>query len=220
MIETRDLHYRYTATATEGEVLRGIDLRIDAGEFVALMGPSGCGKSTLLHIVGLITLPTRAKSLRLHDVETIGLSDAQRTRLRNQNIGFVFQRFNLLPVLSAADNIRLALRLKGHSINGEAERLLGAVGLEAFAKRKPSQLSIGQQQRVAIARAVAAEPAILLADEPTGSLDSDNADAILDLLAGFHRDRGITIILATHNEAVAARADRVLSMKDGVVRER
>lgn len=219
MIHVQNLHHTFGTGPARVEVLHGIDLQIQSGEFVALMGPSGCGKTTLLHILGLITRPTRADSLRLHNTETCRLSDAARTRLRRRHVAFVFQRFNLIPVLSSIENVRLALRLRGSPIDGQPERMLDAVGLGPERKRKPSQLSMGQQQRVAIARAMACQPDLLLADEPTGSLDSENADTVLDLFDRFHTELGLTLVLATHNEAVAGRADRILRMKDGMIGE-
>ncbi|UCG33390.1 MAG: ABC transporter ATP-binding protein [Phycisphaerales bacterium] len=219
MIQVRDLHHSYADGAEVVEVLHGIDLQVERGQFVAVMGPSGCGKTTLLHILGLITRPTRAARLRLDGVETTGLGDGARTELRNGQIGMVFQRFNLLPVLSAVDNVKLPLRIRGQSLNGEAESMLEMVGLGAERHRKPGKLSTGQQQRVAIARAMVVGPKLLLADEPTGNLDSENADAILELLTRCHREFGQTIVMVTHDRGVAERADAVLAMKDGRFRE-
>jgi len=215
MIQTRRLHHTYGRGPAAVEVLHDIDLRVEPGEFVAVMGPSGCGKTTLMHILGLVTRSTRAESIRIDGTETAGLSDAARTRLRARKIGFVFQRFNLLPVISALENVRLALRLRGQSPNGEAEEVLERVGLGEARNRKPGRLSIGQQQRVAIARALVAEPRLLLADEPTGNLDSEHAAAIMDLLAGCHRRFGQTVVVVTHNPSVAERAERILVMGDG-----
>jgi ABC-type lipoprotein export system ATPase subunit len=220
MIQVHDLHHSYTDGAEIVEVLHGIDMIVERGHFVAVMGPSGCGKTTLLHILGLITRPTRAASVRLDDVETIGLGDGARTRLRNGHIGMVFQRFNLLPVLSAVENVKLPLRLRGEPLDGEAERMLDMVGLGPERHRKPGKLSIGQQQRVAIARAMVVQPKLLLADEPTGNLDSENAGAVLALLNRCHSEFEQSIILVTHDEAVAKHADRVLYMKDGRFCER
>jgi ABC-type lipoprotein export system ATPase subunit len=219
MIQVRDLHHSYTDGAEVVEVLHGIDVEVERGRFVAVMGPSGCGKTTLLHILGLITKPTRAACLRLDGVETTGLGDGARTELRNGQIGMVFQRFNLLPVLSAVDNVRLPLWIRGQSLNGEAESMLDMVGLGAERHRKPGKLSMGQQQRVAIARAMVVRPSLLLADEPTGNLDSENAEAILGLLMRCHREFGQTIVMVTHDREVAERADDVLAMKDGRIRE-
>ena len=192
-----------------------VDLEIQRGEFFSLLGPSGCGKTTLLNILGLLMPPTRAAHVRIAGRETLGMSDAQRTRLRRETIGFVFQRFNLLPTISARQNIILPRQLCGQSVDGEADRLLARVGLSESAHKKPGQLSVGQQQRVAIARAMVDRPALLLADEPTGNLDSANAWAILELLAEFHREYGQTILMITHNEHLTVAADRVISMRDG-----
>jgi len=215
ILEAVDLHKSYRTAAVVTPVLRGLDLRVRRGEFVAVLGPSGCGKSTLLHVLGLMAPATAARSLRIDGQETVGLNDRQRTRLRREKIGFVFQRFNLLPVVSAAENVRLAMRLRGMHVDGAVDRLFDQIGLGDVKDAKPGTLSIGQQQRVAIARAVACRPRILLADEPTGNLDSENADRILDLIEEFHARYGQTTIMVTHDERCAARADRVLRMKDG-----
>jgi len=214
MIDVRDLHHAYTHGGVTEPVLRGLDLCVRRGEFVVIMGPSGCGKTTLLNILGLMLAPTRAARVRVAGRETLGCGDAERTRLRREALGFVFQRFNLLPTISVARNVALPLRLRGAAADGVVPALLERMGLAAHAAKKPRQLSVGQQQRVALARAVVARPALLLADEPTGNLDSANADAVLTLLAGLHAD-GQTIVMITHNEQLAVRADRVLHMRDG-----
>jgi putative ABC transport system ATP-binding protein len=184
------------------------------GEFVILMGPSGCGKTTLLHILGLMMRPS-AGTIRLEGADVGALSEGQRTRLRRERIGFVFQRFNLLPILTARGNIELPLRLRGERADGQVSDVLRQVGLREKADSKPRALSMGEQQRVALARAVVARPRLLLADEPTGNLDSANAGAVLDLLADLHRTCGLTTLMITHNEHLATRADRVLFMRDG-----
>jgi putative ABC transport system ATP-binding protein len=196
-------------------VLRGIDLSVGRGEFVAIMGPSGCGKTTLLNIIGLMTPATSAESLTIDGTSCVSLSERGRTQVRRQKIGFVFQRFNLLRTISARDNIALALRLRGGSVDGQADALLEQVGLTACGHRKPGHLSIGEQQRVAIARAAACRPAILLADEPTGNLDSANALRVIELLRQFHAAYGLTVVMITHDASCAARADRTMHMKDG-----
>jgi len=196
-------------------VLRGIDLRVEPGELFVLLGPSGCGKSTLLHVLGLMARPDRAQELTIDGQAALGLADAARTRLRCRKIGFVFQRFNLLPVISARDNINLALRLRGESLDGQAERALESVGLAELVAKKPGQMSIGEQQRVAIARALACRPPLLLADEPTGNLDSANSLRVLDLLKQLQYQQGQTIVMITHNETIADCADRVIRMRDG-----
>lgn len=201
-------------------VLHGLDLEIRRGEFVIIMGPSGCGKSTLLNILGLMMLPT-AGDVEIDGVQTGRLSDAQRTRIRREKIGFVFQRFNLLRVLSAERNVAIAMKLRGDAVDHQPLQALERVGLGAKRRSRPEQMSVGEQQRVAIARAIVTRPMLLLADEPTGNLDSRNADAVLDLLADLNRSDGLTTIMITHNEHLADRADRVVEMADGrIVKER
>lgn len=196
-------------------VLRGVDLRVERGEFVAVMGPSGCGKTTLLNTLGLMTAATSAARLAVDGVDCLGLSDSGRTRVRREKIGFVFQRFNLLGTLSARRNVELALHLRRMSVDGQVEDIIRQVGLSEAAHRKPAHLSMGEQQRVAIARAVVCRPRLLLADEPTGNLDSANAGAVIDLFKHFHRTCGTTVLMITHDRDCAASADRVLKMKDG-----
>ncbi len=214
ILEARDLRHVYTDAGAPCAVLHGVDLSVRRGEFVIVMGPSGCGKSTLLHILGLMMRPTAGR-LRIDGQDVQRLSAAQRTRLRRAVLGFVFQRFNLLPVLSARGNVELALRLRGARLDGPAAAALRDVGLEGAMGRKPRGLSVGEQQRVAIARAVAGRPRLLLADEPTGALDSANAAALLDLLRRLHGAHGLTTVMITHNEHLAGHADRVLHMIDG-----
>lgn len=214
-IDVRGVEHAYTHGGVVEPVLHGIDLTVRRGEFLVIMGPSGCGKSTLLNILGLMMTPTRAERVHIAGSETLGLADADRTRLRRESIGFVFQRFNLLPTISAWRNVALPLRIRQQSLDGRVEAVLEQVGLGRYAHKKPGHLSVGQQQRVAIARALVGRPAILLVDEPTGNLDSANADAILALLADFHRQWNQTILMITHNEHLAVAADRVLHMRDG-----
>jgi len=215
MIDACNLHHAYSHGAMVEPVLHGINLRIRRGEFVVIMGPSGCGKTTLLNLLGLMMLPTQADRLEIAGVDTRHLSDAARTRLRREAIGFVFQRFNLLPTISAYRNVVLPLHLRGIQPDGQAAELIRRTGLQELAHKKPAQLSMGQQQRFAIARALVGRPALLLADEPTGNLDSANAEAVLSLLSEFHRDWGQTIVMITHNEHLTIAADRVLRMCDG-----
>jgi putative ABC transport system ATP-binding protein len=215
MIDVRDLHHAYTHGGVVEPVLHGIGLHVQRGEFVVVMGPSGCGKTTLLNIIGLMLTPTRAETVRVAGCETLGLDEALRTRLRRDALGFVFQRFNLLRTISVRRNVALPLGLRGMAADGPVDDLLARVGLAGMAHKKPGQLSVGQQQRVAIARAVVGRPALLLADEPTGNLDSANAAAVLDLLSEVHRADGQTIVMITHNEQLAVQADRVLHMRDG-----
>jgi len=215
MLIASGVHHAYVAGRVVEPVLHDVDLRIERGAFVVIMGPSGCGKTTLLNILGLMMPPTRATALALNGVSALGLGDAARTRLRRTTLGFVFQRFNLLPTISVRRNVALPRTLARQSADGPVDELLARVGLTAHAHKKPGRLSIGQQQRVALARALVTRPALLLADEPTGNLDSANAAAVLDLLQEFHRDWGQTILMITHNEPLAVAADRVLYMRDG-----
>jgi putative ABC transport system ATP-binding protein len=215
MIDVRDLHHAYNHGGVTEPVLHGVDLQVGCGEFVVIMGPSGCGKTTLLNILGLILAPTRAAMFRLAGQDMLGLNDGARTQLRRAAIGFVFQRFNLLPTINVRQNVALPLRLRNMPADGQAARLMAQVGLADYAHKKPAQLSVGQQQRVAIARAVIGAPALLLADEPTGNLDSANAAGVLELISDFHRRQRQTVVMITHNEHVAVAADRILHMRDG-----
>lgn len=214
LLDARDLHHTYSQDPASEPVLHGVDLTLRRGELVVLMGPSGCGKTTLLHILGLMMRPTRG-TLHVGGVDVAKLNDGERTRMRREQIGFVFQRFNLLPILTAIGNVELPLRLRRESIDGQAAAALQQVGLADKLHRKPGRLSIGEQQRVALARAVVTRPRLLLADEPTGNLDSANASAVLNLLHELHRARGLTTLMITHNEHLALRADRLLHMQDG-----
>ena len=197
--------------------LRGIDLDIRAGEFVAVMGPSGSGKSTCMNILGCLDTPT-AGSYRFDGVEVGRLTRDQRARLRRDHLGFVFQGFNLLGRTSALENVELPLVYRGIARadrSARAREALASVGLSGWESHTPAELSGGQQQRVAIARAIVTEPALLLADEPTGNLDSERSGEILALLTALNRDRGITIVLVTHDAAVAGWAHRVVHFRDG-----
>ena len=199
--------------------LRGITLDVDYGEFVALVGRSGCGKSTLLHLAGAMDLPNSGE-VRIAEIPTSDLDDRELTAIRRKQVGFVFQFFQLLPTLDAVENVELPLQLAGVP---EARRLaltsLEVVGLAGLADRLPHQLSGGQMQRVAIARALVHSPTLLLADEPLGNLDSETADAILDLLQQVNRDLGTSVVMATHSRTSASRAGRVLQLKDGRLEE-
>jgi len=214
ILETRGLTKVYRADGVATPALRGLDLAIAKGDFLAIMGPSGCGKSTLLYLMGLLDTPTDGAVI-LAGTDTRGLSDGGRTRLRRTHIGFVFQRFNLLPTISAEDNVALVLRLRGMPVANAPLEMLAAVGLEDKRRRRPNQLSAGEQQRVAIARALVTQPTILLADEPTGNLDSEASQRVMELFLRFHRDLGQTVVLITHNEQVAAQSGRLVRMRDG-----
>jgi putative ABC transport system ATP-binding protein len=201
------------------EAVRGVSLALETGDFVALMGPSGCGKSTLLHLCGAMDRPTAGRLL-IENTELGKLNDDQLTRLRRERIGFVFQFFNLLPTLTVMENITLPMLLDGGSVN-EAERrgsqLAERVGLGHRLRHYPQQLSGGEMQRAAIARAVIHQPALLIADEPTGNLDSENGARALSLLSELNRELGLTILLATHSVETAAAASRVIRMRDGQI---
>ena len=211
------MHKSFGVGAAKEHVLRGLDLRVRRGEFLAVMGPSGCGKSTLLHILGLMSAPDEG-AVVIDGRDTTGMDERGRSDMRRRKIGFVFQRFNLISVLSGRDNIVLSLRIRGCDTGG-IDELLHSMGVAEVAGKKPSQMSIGQQQRLAVARAIAHRPDILLADEPTGSLDSDNADALLELLSNANRRDGQTIIMITHAPSVADVATRVIRMKDGRIHD-
>jgi len=206
-------------TAEAVRALREVDLRLPAGEFVSVEGPSGCGKTTLLNLVGLLDAPTEGE-LRW-DGTPVGLrSDRERSRLRLETVGFIFQRFYLLPTLTAVENVELPMRALGiprAERRTRAAALLAEVGLSERARAYPHQLSGGEEQRVAIARAVANGPGLLLADEPTGELDSASARTVLDLLVRVRAARSATLVLVTHNPEVAARASRHLTLRDGRV---
>ncbi len=199
--------------------LRGVSLVAEAGDFIALMGPSGCGKSTLLHILGGIDRPTRGRVL-LDGVQLNALKEEALTEVRRKKIGFVFQFFNLLPTLRVIENVTLPLLLDGASerrANGRAEELLARVGLAKRAAHYPAELSGGEMQRAAIARALIANPKLVLADEPTGNLDSENGEQVMQLLAEINRELAVTFILATHSEEAARFAKRVIRLRDGLI---
>lgn len=214
ILETRGLTKVYRADGVATPALRGVDFAVGRGEFVSIMGPSGCGKSTLLYLMGLLATPTDGTVI-LAGTDTRGVSDGERTRLRRAHIGFVFQRFNLLPTLSAQDNVALPRRLRGMAVGDAPREMLRAVGLEDKRRRRPNQLSVGEQQRVAIARALVTRPAVLLADEPTGNLDSTSSGRVMDLVSRLHAESGQAVVLISHNEQVAARAHRLVRMRDG-----
>ena len=221
LLETADLRKTYRIGKIEIEALRGVGLRIREGELVAIMGPSGCGKSTLMHVLGAMTKPTAGKVF-IDGEEISGISDNELTGIRRDKIGFVFQKYNLLPTLTARGNIEIAryIHEKGTASNGYDEHLreiLQLLMIEGKMERKPSELSGGEQQRVAIARAVANRPAILLADEPTGSLDSKNSEVVLNMFRELNRRFKQTIILVTHNPELVAFTDRLIEMRDGVI---
>jgi putative ABC transport system ATP-binding protein len=197
--------------------LRGVDIEIFPGEFVSIMGPSGCGKSTMLHVIGGLAQATRGKVL-LDGNDLTTMTDAARTMLRRHKVGFVFQRFNLLPTLDAYHNIVLAQHIRADGFDPHRfEVVANLLGISGRLKHKPSEMSGGEQQRVAIARAIVCEPKIVLADEPTGNLDTKSSEAVLKLLASLNKDLGQTIVMITHNPEAAAYGHRVLHMRDGLV---
>jgi putative ABC transport system ATP-binding protein len=217
LLVARNLEKTYTRGAAPVTALRGVSLTLEAGDFVALMGPSGCGKSTLLHLCGAMDRPTSG-SLAIEDRDVTTLDDDALTRLRRDRIGFVFQFFNLLPTLTLGDNIALPCLLAGLPV-GEAERraraLAERVGIGHRLDHYPQQVSGGEAQRAAIARALVHRPALVIADEPTGNLDSANGATVLALLAELNHDLGITLLLATHAGEVAATAHRTVRLRDG-----
>jgi len=227
LLEGRNLRKTYTlGRRNTVAALRGVDIDVEAGEMVAIMGPSGSGKSTLMNILGLLHSPDQnhgpAPELRLAGQDVAAMSDAARTQIRARKMGFVFQNFNLVPTLTALENVMLAGEYAG--VRGSANRTaaldaLEQVGLADRTGHRPSELSGGEQQRVAIARALASKPEIIIADEPTGNLDSGRTAEVLALLRSFNRERGQTIVMVTHDPEVGEACDRIIQMRDGLVRE-
>lgn len=216
-VEFLGVSKRYVGHSTPVDALREVDLIIPAGEYLSVEGPSGCGKTTLLNLLGLLDVPT-AGSVRWDGVPMALRSESERARRRLKSIGFIFQRFFLLPTLTATENVALPMRAAGMGRATRTQRartLLGEMGLERRRDALPHQLSGGEEQRVAIARALANEPAILLADEPTGELDQGSAEVVLERLEAARRRVGATLVLVTHNPKIAARARRHLSLLDG-----
>jgi len=220
MIEIRGLTKTYRVGEIDVHALRGVDLSVERGEFVAIVGPSGSGKSTLFHILGGLTPPTSG-SIHIDGRDLLGMTEAERTNLRKTGVGFVFQKYNLLPTLTAADNIEIARDIAHQKgpVDPQFENILELLGLKGRLHHKPRALSGGEQQRVAIARAIVNHPALLLADEPTGNLDTANSEAVLGLLRDLNKRLGQTILMITHNPEAAAYADRIVKMRDGRVVE-
>jgi putative ABC transport system ATP-binding protein len=217
-IETIDLSKTYHTGKIDVPALKNVSFTVNKGEFIAIMGPSGCGKSTLLHLLGGLMSPTGGRIL-IDGTDISSLSDAERTTVRREKIGYVFQRFNLLPTLSAKGNIELAKKIYGNSglgRNGIGE-VIEMLGLTGKINARPAELSGGEQQRIAIARALINQPSILLADEPTGSLDSRNAHTVLQMLQNLNRKLKQTIVMITHDSEAASIASRVIEMKDGQI---
>ena len=218
-VRTADLWKIYEQEPAPVEAVRGVSLDVAAGDFVALAGPSGSGKTTLLNLLGGLTRPTHG-SVRLRGVELTGLSGSQLARVRLAHVGFVFQAYNLLPVLSALENAEFTLLLRGVP---EAERrarvteLFARIGMGGLEDRRPAKLSGGQQQRVAVARAVVGRPAIVLADEPTANLDSATSEALLDVMEQLNREERTTFVFSTHDQRVMRRARRLVTLVDGAI---
>lgn len=224
-LEARNLHKTYRLSRTNlVRALRGVDVSVEAGEMVGIMGPSGCGKSTLMHILGLLHSPDLGAdpppSLVVDATDVTSLDDRGRTRMRAERMGFVFQAFNLVSTLTTLENVALPAEYAGWrkpDARAAAADALALVDLEDRAGHRPMELSGGQQQRAAIARALVTKPALLLADEPTGNLDSENTEEVMALLHWFNRERGQTIVLVTHDTRVSEACSRVLTMRDGVI---
>ena len=218
VIQARDVRKIYHVGDVDVHALRGADLDVARGEFVSIIGPSGSGKSTLFHILGGLTPPTSGQ-VHIHGRDLLAMSEADRTELRKKEVGFVFQKYNLLPTLTAGDNIAIARHIAG-SRGGEDPQfreVLDLLGISNRLGHKPRALSGGEQQRVAIARAIVNHPSILLADEPTGNLDTENSAVVLRLLRDLNQRLGQTILMITHNPEAAAYGDRVVHMRDGQV---
>jgi len=217
MMELNNIVKTYQMDKVQVQALRGVSFSVEEGEMVALMGPSGCGKTTLLSIMGCLDTPTTG-GYRLDGIQVGNLSDSQLAEIRNRKIGFVFQTFNLLPRTSALENVRLPLLYgNGHDSKRRALEALKRVGMGPRASHSPAELSGGERQRVAIARALVNNPAIILADEPTGNLDSRSSRDVLDVLCDLNRAEGITVAVVTHAQEIADRARRIIVLKDGLI---
>jgi len=219
IIETKDLRKEYPQAGQPLKVLKGVDIQVDPGEFIAIMGPSGSGKSTLLNMLGALDKPTSGK-VYIRGVDISTLNDNQLADLRNREIGFIFQFFNLIPRMDAQRNVELPMAIAGVSRGERRERarkLLELVGLRDRTHHKPSELSGGEQQRVAIARALVNDPSVLLCDEVTGNLDSKTGDDIMHLLRALNKEQGKTFVLITHDPIVAQATDRLVVLRDGKI---
>lgn len=221
VISTQDLRKVYDTGDVRVEALRGIDVTVESGEIVGIMGPSGCGKTTLLNCLSGIDEPTGGR-IFIDGQDLYQLRDRARTNFRAKSMGFIFQFFNLLPVLSVVENVELPLlvaNVRPAQARKRAIEEIGRMGLADQAGKRPAELSGGQQQRVAIARALVNEPAIVWCDEPTGNLDSETADAIMEVLCALNKEKHQTFVVVTHSDEVGARCDRVVSMRDGLIHQ-
>ncbi len=216
MIRLQDITKVYPMGKRELTVLSGVNLHIEQGELVAIMGPSGSGKSTMLNLLGCLDTPTSG-SYYLEDKEVSRLSSGELAKIRSRKIGFVFQTFNLLPNLSALANVELAMRYSGGINRQRAKEALARVGLSDRVSHRPSELSGGEMQRVAIARALVKNPPLILADEPTGNLDSRSGEEIISILTSLHAEQGITLVMITHDANIAHHCQRIIHLKDGQV---
>jgi putative ABC transport system ATP-binding protein len=219
IIEAVDLHKTYHIGKIEVPAIRGISFRVERGEFVSIVGPSGSGKSTLFYVLGGLTRGDSGKVI-IDGINFTELSDAARTRMRKSKIGFVFQKFNLLPTLDARSNIEVAIDIAGKNGGGDHayfNKIVELLGINKRLQHRPSELSGGEQQRVALARALINRPAIVLADEPTGNLDSKNSEIVLKMLRHSNQELGQTVLMITHNPAAAAYGDRIIHMRDGEI---
>jgi len=220
IISIRNLTKSYHVGEVDVQALRGVDLDVQRGEFLSIIGPSGSGKSTLFHIIGGLTPPTSG-SISIDGRDLLGMSESDRTNLRKERVGFVFQKYNLLPTLTARDNIAIARDIAGKNGVPEPwfEDVVELLGISKRLGHKPRAMSGGEQQRVAIARAIVNRPAILLADEPTGNLDTENSNAVLRLLRDLNDRLGQTVLMITHNPEAAAYGHRIVTMRDGRIVE-
>jgi len=221
IMETRDLSKVFRSGAIEVHALRDVNLVVREGDFLAVMGPSGCGKSTLLHLLGGLMQPTKGE-IRIEGINISKLSDRERTEVRRQKVGFIFQRFNLLPTLTALGNIELAKKIHGNGyLNAYGiDEIIAMLGIRDRLSFRPAELSGGEQQRVAIARALINQPSIILADEPTGNLDSRNSQQVLRLMRDLNEKLGQTVVIITHDPEAASLAKRIVHMRDGQIFER
>ena len=221
LLQLRDIRRRFMLGETFIDALHGISLDIHAGEFLAVWGPSGSGKSTLMNLIGLIDAPTGGE-IHFDGQDTSLLDDDALTGFRGKKIGFVFQSFNLVPVLSALENVMLPLQIRGvteHEARTRATAALQDVGLEKFSASRPDKLSGGQRQRVAIARALVVHPMLVIADEPTANLDSENSQMIVELMREMNRSKGVTFVFTTHDPRLLAHVDRKILLRDGVIEQ-